>query len=395
MKFSYIAGIIGLVTIVFVVFLVQTDSTPDQNEASVFLVTTFLSDVFVKSVEEENFSEVPVETGVETGEGATIKTSETGRAIVESTDYIVTVVDRNSEYIVETFQNGGKQISIRLISGNLWSRIGKTLEQDESYEVRTRNTIAAVRGTSFGTTYIDGITTYTVTNGEVIAFIIDLDTGEVIKKSKQTIRSGEKATVEKEGVELVVSKVTEADRESEWLIFNSQERNIAPVLNEAPPSVDFTSDVDVKDAPVDVSDEDTEEIIVDVVQPRIEARPETIESEQKIETKPEVIKSEPRITESTVVEPGIEVKMLVFREYYFPLSQFDKHFHDKCSYEHYHADQYSDVAYAIDSPTSVTVITTQFPDPSGCGYGVVKDAVIKIITISNEQMKAFSEHISL
>ncbi len=218
MKTKLIVGLTLLVIAGLGSFLLfsQKEKQGEKTDAEVFLVTILQENVFIKKPEASEFSVAKKE---ETAPVYTkIKTSETGRAILEAGKSVITTVDRNSEFTVERY--GESQSQIALHSGNLWSRIEKTFERGEFYEIQTENAVATVRGTSFGTSFIDGLTNIIVKDGTVTAFLIDKKTGKRIEESKTEISAGEKATI---GEKIMVEKLTTKDKESEWYIFNNSE----------------------------------------------------------------------------------------------------------------------------------------------------------------------------
>lgn len=206
-----IAGLGG-----FLIFSQKEKQEEKTGEAEVFLVTTLQESVLLKKPEEGEFSVMAKEETIPVY--TRIKTSETGRAVLEAGKSVITTIDRNSEFTVESY--GENRSRIALHSGNLWSRIEKTLERGEFYEIQTENAVATVRGTSFGTSFVNGRMNILVKDGTVTAFLIDKKTGERIEESKTEISAGEKATI---GEKIVVEKITAKDRESEWYIFNSKE----------------------------------------------------------------------------------------------------------------------------------------------------------------------------
>ena len=81
--------------------------------------------------------------------GDQITTSNTGRALVKTGPQLITAISESS---IVTFSATDelKQTKFEVMSGRLWSRLERALEQDEVYEVYTPTLVAAVRGTSFG-----------------------------------------------------------------------------------------------------------------------------------------------------------------------------------------------------------------------------------------------------
>jgi len=81
--------------------------------------------------------------------GDQITTSNTGRALVKNGPQLLTSIGENSN-VNFLAANELAQTTFEVITGQLWSRLERALEQDEVYKVHTPTLAAAVRGTSFG-----------------------------------------------------------------------------------------------------------------------------------------------------------------------------------------------------------------------------------------------------
>lgn len=209
--------LVAIIGLVVSLILNQKEKLEEKTTAEIFLITTIQEKVFFKKPEASDFSTTSKEEVVPVY--TRIKTSETGRAVIEAGKNVITTIDRNSEFTVEKYDES--QSRIVLHSGNLWSRLEKTLERGEFYEIQTENAVATVRGTSFGTSFIDSQMSIIVKDGTVTAFLIDKKTGGRIEESKMEISAGEKVTI---GETIVVEKITSKDKESEWYIFNNKEK---------------------------------------------------------------------------------------------------------------------------------------------------------------------------
>lgn len=203
--------IIGVASFIF--FSVE-NSAPEKISPS-FTVTALNETVSIKKSGEIDF--VPIVKEAETLAGSHIKTSPTGRALIETGSIIITTVDRNSEFTVNQYDHAGS--SFTLHSGNMWSRIEKSLEQGEFYEVGTDTGVATVRGTSFGTSYSNEKMKIMVTKGVVSAFRIDGGTKKRITGSETKIPAGSKGIITRDKIE--VSVFTKEDTSDSWFLLNT------------------------------------------------------------------------------------------------------------------------------------------------------------------------------
>lgn len=152
-------------------------------------------------------------------EGDMIKTLSEGRGLVEMKNGTITVIDYSSELKIKSHTND-EHSSMYLVAGDVWSRVKKVFDHGEFYEIETQNAVAVVRGTSFGVSYNNGVTTLEVTSGTVAFIPIDPKTRE--RKYDQTIyvTAGKKATIGDSGV-ISVTDLTLDDKKNEWFIYNN------------------------------------------------------------------------------------------------------------------------------------------------------------------------------
>jgi hypothetical protein len=92
--------------------------------------------------------------GTEVKEGDAIKTGGDGQVVINFYDNSVSRLGPNSEMILENSSikaddPTSEAVGVRLLSGRIWSRVLKLLDQEAGFEVRTADTVATVRGTAF------------------------------------------------------------------------------------------------------------------------------------------------------------------------------------------------------------------------------------------------------
>jgi|GEM_PF-6448720 len=85
--------------------------------------------------------------------GDQVNTSLTGRARLRWPNGTLTTIDEDSQVRIAELSDGGSKSRLELIVGDMWSKVTRILGPGEFYEVETRETVAAVRGTIFRTTY--------------------------------------------------------------------------------------------------------------------------------------------------------------------------------------------------------------------------------------------------
>lgn len=185
-----------------------------ENTEPAALVTPIASQVFAMEPGAD-FAEIATSTEVEGG--TKVKTSETGRAIIEGTHEAF--LDFSAEVVVAS-NDSQKGSRIKVETGKTWSRAKKTFDGGEFDELETPNAVAVVRGTSFGLYYEHSdTTTLIVTEGEVHLIAKDPKTGEIFPDTEVAVTPGKKA-VRKGDAEIVVSAITAEDK-GEWFRFNN------------------------------------------------------------------------------------------------------------------------------------------------------------------------------
>ncbi len=204
------------------IFHQSAPATSLPASAATLSITALRTDVFVKSSDGGEFAKI--EGSATTSSGATIRTSSTGRALIETQGTHATLVDYSSE--ITLAQEDGNRTRVELISGGVWSRIQKVLDSGEYYEITTQNAVAAVRGTSFSMSSVASTTTLIVADGTVVFSEIDAN-GASLPATLVLVPAGKKAVRVGSG-KIVVSDITPADKATSWYEFNNPENKPAP-----------------------------------------------------------------------------------------------------------------------------------------------------------------------
>ena len=161
-------------------------STAPITTSSTVLLQPLAAEVFLFDHSLSDWSAITAETPLQ--DGAQIKTSATGRALVTRDTELVTSINSNSEMTLSLSEDQKSNI-LKLIAGETWTKITRALEQDEIYEVHTPTMVAAVRGTSFGVS-TEPASQIIVTEGTVWASLIDPETGEVDESTTVVVPAG-------------------------------------------------------------------------------------------------------------------------------------------------------------------------------------------------------------
>jgi hypothetical protein len=187
------------------------DTLPDRTVA----VMPLSADVSLGGVTEAGLWNVIATTSV-AKDGTKVKTSADGRAIVSTDKDIISSLDNNSEMTIELGVDK-KQSRLAIVSGSVWSKVARALEQDEVFEVYTPTMVAAVRGTSFGVS-LNPKRSLIVTEGIVWVTRRNPETGERVDSSTFEVPAGN--TVEDDGKDFVVRPTTSADKD-QWYFLNN------------------------------------------------------------------------------------------------------------------------------------------------------------------------------
>ena len=218
----------GLVVLggLFYAFLFHTTpevTTPLESTHSTVEVTPIHSDVSVQK-NSAPFSVIAGQQKVESG--STIKTSDSGRALIESSSSHITRLDYSSQI---TITEEEKHTQVRLAGGAVWSRLANLFDSGETYDVHTPNAIASVRGTSFGVWYHENTTIVIVLEGTVLFTPVGDEKNAIL------VHAGYKATRVGSG-SVKLELITKADRLLPWVVFNESASPTSPTTSAVPAS---------------------------------------------------------------------------------------------------------------------------------------------------------------
>ncbi|TSD04224.1 MAG: peptidoglycan binding protein [Parcubacteria group bacterium Greene0714_36] len=132
-------------------------------------------------------------------EGAVIASDTGAKANIHFPDGSVARLDAQSRIaIAETrFDAGdaGLRVRVRLVSGRVWSKVMSLATPASLWEVRTSNTVVAVRGTAFGVAFENGDSRVTGAERAVAVAAVDPETDKVISGSEVVVDETQTITV--------------------------------------------------------------------------------------------------------------------------------------------------------------------------------------------------------
>lgn len=135
---------------------------------------------------------LPAGTDVSVASGDRVKTGAKSRAHLDFFSGSAARLDENTEVLVreaaiDEADGANQKVDLELITGRLWSRILKFLDQDSSYSVETSDVVATVRGTAFVIDATDPTTSVVrvVENSVQVALLNASGNGELIDAGEE------------------------------------------------------------------------------------------------------------------------------------------------------------------------------------------------------------------
>jgi hypothetical protein len=134
-------------------------------------------------------------------QGDKIKTAAQAQAIIEFADDSVSRLSSNSEVLINTLsfdsETLGSQIQVKVLLGEVWSKIIKLISASNSFEVTSETTVAAVRGSAFNFKVNSaGLAEITTVEHSLWLKTIDPQTKKI--RSKHTVTEGKQVAVNQE-----------------------------------------------------------------------------------------------------------------------------------------------------------------------------------------------------
>ena len=161
---------------------------------------------------------------IEVHKGDIIETDENGVGYIIFSDNSLISLDKNTQIEIEEYENSENSFEIKInqFLGRTWSRIERLIGKDSDYEVETLNTVASVRGTSFGCDIEGDVTFCYVTDGEVQLRLKNLKgiENEFSLGEGKAFRNDEKQIQDVGSYEELLELIEDFEQEEdEWLEF--------------------------------------------------------------------------------------------------------------------------------------------------------------------------------
>lgn len=239
MKNKYILGIFGIIILLAVIGYVSFNknkvnpklggtvlSSLNQSPTiKTITVTTLEKGVFLKT--SSDAPEVEVQDSASTSPGQIVSTSVSGRALIEWPLNHPTLLDYSSQVSIADTSDSNQNI-LELIGGEIWSRTENITEKSETFEIKTTNAVAVVRGTSFGLSFFNNNTTLLVADGSVSLYTKDLKTNEAELDTGVLLTAGKKGQVIGGG-NPIRSQISNQDKMTPWFLYNTKGiKNLSP-----------------------------------------------------------------------------------------------------------------------------------------------------------------------
>jgi len=128
----------------------------------------------------------------EIAKGAKVETLAGGQANIIFSSGSVARLNGATSVDLNDYQSLKQNIKIKLYlnSGNLWSRVQRLLDVANEYEVRTSNTVAVARGTTFNVSRLNNQTKVSVLDSKISVAAIDSQTGQALPGGQTDIEAG-------------------------------------------------------------------------------------------------------------------------------------------------------------------------------------------------------------
>ncbi|MBD3251152.1 hypothetical protein GF380_01625, partial [Candidatus Uhrbacteria bacterium] len=160
-------------------------------------------------------------SGMQLGEGWSVRTDATGLATIQFFEQGATRLDHDTELTITSAMltpgRSGADVEMKLDVGRVWSRVLKLFDLDSSYAVRTSSVVATVRGTAFDLeAWEDGSTEVRVTESAVEMRPIHP------AEDSEAIAEGSVARFDRAGVMMEQRAMTEEEMRRPWFEQNQQ-----------------------------------------------------------------------------------------------------------------------------------------------------------------------------
>lgn len=198
-------------------------------------------------------------------DGAIVQSGAGAKANIHFPDGSVVRLDEKSRMVLakEAFDAKNKtlRVQIRLLTGRIWSKVMSLATPASLWEIKTSNTVVAVRGTAFGVEFENGNSRVIGAEDTVTVAAIDPDTQDIIPGTEILLKETEMITVRAAAIpdiktrlalmRALVIPVPPAVRREQWIEDAQQEdETLNQSRNELHPESDarpVPSEIDARD----------------------------------------------------------------------------------------------------------------------------------------------------
>lgn len=261
MKNNIIYGVVAILIIIGGILFFNKSDDKKSDIKIAFADVAVLEKTVSFGTDEKNLEEITNDKeSVSTG--SYLKTGENGRALI-SLGKAQTSVDYNSLVKIEDKTDEGSVLDLE--SGKTWSRVEKLLDKGEYHEIKTKNAVASVRGTSFGV-YTNGEdTTLLVATGTVKFIPLDKN-GKEQPQFALYVTEGKKVTRIGFGV-AKIENITDADKDNFYKWNLEREKKLDENLTEEKKDESILPKTDYKNIDSDMTPPDAPAPTVPVTTP--------------------------------------------------------------------------------------------------------------------------------
>ncbi|MBI5138180.1 MAG: FecR domain-containing protein [Candidatus Vogelbacteria bacterium] len=149
------------------------------------------------AIQGDSYLKIPTEIALGNDTRATIYFPDGSEArLIEGTKMSIDKASYSSE--TETLNVG-----MTLSDGHIWSKIIELATPASTWEVKTSNTVATVRGTAFDIAVRNGKTSLVTMSRKVALTVTDPDTGKVLKENAVMVEEGKMIEISSDEIDLI------------------------------------------------------------------------------------------------------------------------------------------------------------------------------------------------
>lgn len=167
----------------------NNDTKPEINLPTKPWIEVIKPSIFI--VKPDGKAGDTLQTGDEIENGTTIQADRKGLAAIHFPDGSILRIDAESKLTIEEtiFEQDGEKLFVKIKhgGGRVWSKILSLVTPDSTWEVKTTNAVATVRGTAFGFAFIGGRSRILGSENTTKVDIVDPKTGAIVPGTNITL----------------------------------------------------------------------------------------------------------------------------------------------------------------------------------------------------------------